>query len=151
MGSELRPRRSSAVALSRPVVACIVYMIHAFHLYCHILACIPRSSSPWLLSIFSYQRDCRRISHISRACLWVISLVHTIFPLDPAFKPLSLKTGTKMTIRRLEKLIGNLQHPSAFEEIEPYFLSRRYHLRKDEKESGWHLCLLGLSLRFTVL
>lgn len=55
-----------------------------------------------------------------------------------------------MTIRRLDKLIGNLQHPSAFEEIEPHFLSRRYHLRKGEKENGWHLCLLGLSLRFSV-
>lgn len=51
-----------------------------------------------------------------------------------------------MTIRRLEKLIGNLQHPSAFEEIDPHFLSLRYHLRKGGKEEG-HLCLLGLSLR----
>lgn len=45
MGSELRPRRSRAVALSRPVVAGIVYMIHAFQM---ILICFVTSSLEFL-------------------------------------------------------------------------------------------------------
>ena len=45
MGSELRPRRSRAVALSWPVVACIDYMMHAFQ---RSLICIVTSSLEFL-------------------------------------------------------------------------------------------------------
>lgn len=50
-----------------------------------------------------------------------------------------------MTIKRLEKLMGNLQHLSAFEQVEPHSLSRRYRLRKGKRENGWCSVLVSVT------